>query len=68
MVTSAVKWICHISKGILVILKTGFIILFIGLDELNPVIPVEFVPVALATDSSVACCVQNLHMDCWDEI
>jgi hypothetical protein len=43
-----------LATGFLVILKIGFIILFIRLEELNPVIPVEFVPVALAMDSAVA--------------
>lgn len=43
-----------LARGFLVILKTGFIIFLIGLEELNPVIPAEFVPVVLAMDSAVA--------------
>jgi hypothetical protein len=43
-----------LARGFLVILKTGFIIFLIGFEELNPVIPAEFVPVVLAMDSAVA--------------
>jgi hypothetical protein len=48
------KGLLRLARGFLVILKTGFIILFIGFEELNPVIPVAFEPVALAIDSAVA--------------
>jgi hypothetical protein len=44
----------RLARGFLAILKTGFIMLLIGLEELNPVIPLEFVPVTLAMDSAVA--------------
>jgi hypothetical protein len=43
-----------LPRGFFVILKTGFIIFFIGFEELNPVIPVEFVLVAFEMDSAVA--------------
>jgi hypothetical protein len=48
------KGLLRFAIGFLVILKTGFIMLLIGFEELNPVIPLEFVPVALDIDSAVA--------------